>query len=173
MRRRRNKFNKSHGKYYTTFLQSAAQLNICKSVLKNCKYASRRGSGAGVARLCAPGREAARSVSFASDLVAPFTLRQTTVFSLPCLGIYHWLRAKPLIRRRVLRCLTRVTSLPFAASHQAATQHPTLQKVGEEQPRDRGRTRAPLRLRRVWRRLDSPRLSMGGSKRNAADSPRV
>ena len=40
-------------------------------------------------------------------------------------------------------------------------------------PRDRGRTRAPLRLRRVWRCLDSPRLGMGGSKRNAAYSPRV
>ena len=46
---------------------------------------------------------AARSVSFTSDLVAPFALRQTTFFSLPCLGTYLWLRAKLLIRRRVLR----------------------------------------------------------------------
>ena len=45
----------------------------------------------------------ARSVSFTSDLVAPFALRQSTSLSLPCLGIYHWLRAKFLIRRRVLR----------------------------------------------------------------------
>ena len=105
----------------------------------------------------AQGREAARSVSSVSDLVAPFALRQTTVFSLPCLGIYHWLRTKLLIRRRVLHCLTRATQalaaaaqfalraqptrrlrrgciLRSATAHRDAT-HPPLQKVGEEQTR--------------------------------------
>ena len=66
----------------------------------------------------AASRRDARSVSFTADLVAPFALRQTTVFSLPCLGIYRWLRAKPLIRRRVLRIPhSRHPSAPPSAVH--------------------------------------------------------
>jgi len=62
----------------------------------------------------------------------------------PCLGIHHQLRAKRLIRRRVLRCLTRVTSLPFA------TDTPTLlifiqASRTEFLPRDR-KCSIPLRL---------------------------
>ena len=39
----------------------------------------------------------------ASGLVAPFALRQQAAFSLPCLGVGLWLRARLLLRRRALR----------------------------------------------------------------------